>query len=195
MIVPLLVATALYVLLSFVLLPFYRRYRADISRYSQYAPITSTLQSTTSIFSDHVPEALRPRSIKQKIGNLLLKWLLPSTWAIRRGDAEEGDGRDSEEDDGGLFDEESGERMIGFDMDQSNRTGGQCRGGGRMGIRDSGEANAINAAVGRAQHRDDLSTRRLSRELEEGFMDSDEDDEGEEQVTKGRRRASMATDR
>lgn len=179
-----------------MLLPFYRRYRADISRYSQYAPITSTLQSTTSIFSDYVPEALRPRSIKEKLGDLLLRVFLPSTWAIRHRGAGEAEGRDSSEDDGGLFDEESGERMVGFDMDQSRRgAGGQRRVESRMGIRDPGETEAINAAVSRPLRRDDMSTRRLSRELEEGFMDESDEEDNEDQVTVGRRRASMAIHR
>ena len=48
-----------------------------------------------------------------------------------------------------------------------------------FGSAPSGEANAINAAIGRTSHRDDISTQRLSRELEEGFMDSDEDSDEE----------------
>ena len=91
--------------------------------------------------------------------------------------------------DGGLFDEESGERMIGFDMN------GDTRGRrGRLGVRDAGETNAINAAIGRVRD-DGISTRRLSRELEEGFMDDSASEMSDEEVTVGRRRASVSANR
>jgi len=200
-IAPLLVAAALYLLLSFVILPFYRRYRADIARYSQYAPVASTLQTTTSIFGDYIPDALRPRSIREKLGDLFFRLVLPSTWARRRGRGEQ-DGeqvrRDSiiTDEDGGLFDEESGERMVGFDMNEGRRAvDGRRRTDGGLGIRDSGESDAINAAIGRSTHEDLASTRRLSRELEEGFRDDSGSELSDEEVTVGRRRLSMASTR
>ena len=199
---PLLVAAVLYLLLSFVVLPFYRRYRVDIARYSQYAPLSSTVQSTTSIFSDYIPDALRPRSIRDKLGDLFFRHVIPSVWALRNRRGER-DGAQRERDstsidgDGGLFDEESGERMVGFDMDQSRRAvDGRRRTDGRLGIRDSGESDAINAAVERRpSHEDETSTRRLSRELEEGFRDDSGSELSDEEVTVGRRRPSMAGSR
>jgi len=125
-------------------------------------------------------------------------------WALRnrRGeqDGEQGRrGSAASEDDGGLFDEESGERMVGFDMDQGRRAvDGRRRTDGRLGIRDSGESDAIHAAVGgrpRSRHEDDASTRRLSRELEEGFRDDSGSELSDEEVTVGRRRPSMASSR
>ena len=187
-----------------MVLPFYTRYRADIARYSQYAPLTSTLQSTTSIFGDYIPEALRPRSIRDKLVDLFFRLVVPSVWAVRnRGREQDGDerGRDSttsdEDGDGGLFDEESGERMVGFDMNQGRRAvDGRRRTDGRMGIRDSGEGDAIHAAVGgRSRHEDNASIRRLSRDLEEGFRDDSGSEASDEEVTVGRRRLSMASAR
>lgn len=100
------------------------------------------------------------------------------------------------DEDGGLFDEESGERMVGFDMNEGRRAvDGRRRTDGRLGIRDSGESDAINAAVGsrsRPIHEDDASTRRLSRDLEEGFRDDSASELSDEEVTVGRRRLSMA---
>lgn len=98
----------------------------------------------------------------------------------------------SDDQDGGLFDEESGERMVGFDVNQERRG---IDGRRRTGIRDSGEADAMNAAVqGRyAPHLDDTSDRRLSRDLEEGFMDDSASEASDEEVTVGRRRVSIST--
>jgi len=121
-------------------------------------------------------------------------------WALRnrRTGAQDGghERRDSitSEEDGGLFDEESGERMVGFDMNEGRRAvDGQRRIDGRLGIRDSGESDAMNAAIGgRPCHQDDASVRRLSRELEEGFRDDSGSELSDEEVTVGRRRLSMA---
>lgn len=199
-VLPLLLAASLYLVLSYVILPFYRRYRADITRYSQYAPLTSTLQSTTSIFSDYIPDALRARSIREKLGDWFMRLVLPSLWALRNRHAQSPDAErrhsvGSDDEDGGLFDEESGERMIGFDMNQGRRgVDAQRRTDGRLGIRDPGEDAAINAAVGRDGTRqvDETSDRRLSRELEEGFMDDSASEASDEEVTVGRRRVSIS---
>ena len=124
-------------------------------------------------------------------------------WALRNrrtgvhdGGHERRDSATSEED-GGLFDEESGERMVGFDMNEGRRAvDGQRRIDGRLGIRDSGESDAINAAIGETpRHQDDASVRRLSRELEEGFRDDSGSELSDEEVTVGRRRLSMAASR
>lgn len=122
-------------------------------------------------------------------------------WAMRRRSGEDNEDharRDSivTDEDGGLFDEESGERMVGFDMNEGRRgVDGRRRTDGRLGIRDSGESDAINAAIGRPRHEDVASTRRLSRELEEGFRDDSGSELSDEEVTVGRRRLSMASSR
>lgn len=64
-----------------------------------------------------------------------------------------------------FFGEEEGERMVGFDVSRRDRLG---RGGSRAGVEIPSE-------------------RRLSRDLEEGFRDSDED-ESEEDGGDDRRR-------
>lgn len=197
MIIPLILAAVLYLLLSFVLLPFYRRYRSDIARYSQYAPLTSTLQSTTSIFGEYMPDALRPRSIKERLGHFLMQTVLPFMFRIRdRGsnlrDSHEG-GRDSlsTDDDGGLFDEESGERMVGFDMNEDRRARNE-----RSRLRELRQSNALQSALEQAQRQqEEHSDRRLSRELEEGFIDDSGSEHSDEEVTVGRRRLSMAASR
>lgn len=125
--------------------------------------------------------------------------MIPSVWALRnRGrngqDQDRRGSASSSEDDGGLFDEESGEAMVGFDMD-SRRRGGQRRQVGGLGIRDTGEANAINAAIDDARHEDEASIRRLSRDLEEGFRDDSGSEDSDQEVTIGRRRLSMASNR
>ena len=86
--------------------------------------------------------------------------------------------------------------MVGFDMNEGRRgVDGTRRSDGRLGIRDSGEGDAINAAVGRPTHQDEPSNRRLSRELEEGFRDDSASEDSDEEVTVGRRRLSMANGR
>ena len=74
---------------------------------------------------------------------------------------------DSEEE---LFGAEEGEVMVGFDLN---------RGRGRLPVR--GENGRVvgeeDLLVGRGEEMD--SQRRLSRELEEGFKDSSEDEEGD----------------
>lgn len=102
-------------------------------------------------------------------------------------------GRDSitSDEDGGLFDEESGERMVGFDMNEGRRGGN-----GRDRARDLRQSNALHAALEQAQrHQEEHSDRRLSRELEEGFIDDSESEESDEEVTVGRRRLSMTANR
>lgn len=127
--------------------------------------------------------------------------LLPSAWAARNrgrwGDDDDHDGLQghdsgSPDDDGGLFDEESGERMVGFDMNEGRRgVDGRRRSDGRLGIRDSGEdAATADTVSGRpfARRDTDDSNRRLSRDLEEGFMDDSDGETSEDEVTFGRSR-------
>lgn len=120
-----------------------------------------------------------------------MRLVLPSGWAIRnRFSAGRRDSAISDEDaDGGLFDEESGERMVGFDIDGRRGVDGRRRSDGILGIRDSNETHAATAF----EQTD--SNRRLSRELEEGFRDDSASEASDEEVTVGRRRASMVSDR
>ncbi|RVX68123.1 hypothetical protein B0A52_08264 [Exophiala mesophila] len=161
-VLPMLISAALYLVIFHALLPLYRRHRA---RYSQYLPLQS------SSFASHLPEALQPSTLRDRMSVLFFRLFLPSTWAFRNRFGR----RDSIiSADGELFDEESGEAMIGFDVQERNHR--------RDGMeRQVSDMNAAARTVARSQRLDpaDLNPR-LSRELEEGFRD-DSEDEGQDQ--------------
>ncbi|EXJ79771.1 hypothetical protein A1O3_08054 [Capronia epimyces CBS 606.96] len=157
---PMFISAVLYLVIFHALLPLYRRHRA---RYSQYLPLQSS-----SLLSSHLPEALQPSSLRDRLSTLFLRLFLPSTWAFRdrfrrresvvNADAE-------------LFDEESGEAMVGFDVQERSRR--------RDGMeRQLANMNAATRTVSRSADPGSDSNRRLSRDLEEGFRD-DSDDEGD----------------
>lgn len=104
------------------------------------------------------------------------------------------DSDDDDDDDGGLFDEESGERMVGFDMNEERRGRSQWT-NSRLG--NQRQSHALQAALEHAERsqEEDHSDRRLSRELEEGFIDDSESERSDEEVTVGRRRVSMSVER
>ncbi|KIX10540.1 uncharacterized protein Z518_01623 [Rhinocladiella mackenziei CBS 650.93] len=168
---PMFISAILYLLIFHALLPLYRRHRA---RYSQYLP----LQSTS--LSSHLPESLQPSSLRDRLSTLILRLFLPSTWAfrnryIRRNSVVSADGE--------LFDEESGEAMVGFDVqDRTRRRDGMERQVSNM--------NAASRTVSGVEDAGSDSNRRLSRELEEGFRDDSEDEGDEHEVVAGRRSLS-----
>ncbi|EEH41316.1 hypothetical protein PAAG_03602 [Paracoccidioides lutzii Pb01] len=91
-------------------------------------------------------------TLRERISDALMRSLLPSSWRLRHsfGGSHDGDG-------GSVFDQEEGEDMVGFEMDVERREALERRRG-----------DVVD------------SQRRLSRDLEEGFMDdSDEGDEGD----------------
>lgn len=135
--VPALISLFIYLLFTFVIIPVYRRHH---QRYAQYLPLTSLSERTSSIRSTSYDYIY---SILQR--SPWLRSRLP--WGVQY------DNPASDEDDG-LFDEEEGEGLVGFDVDAPRR-----------------EALARNHAVPDTQ-------RRLSRDLEEGFRD-DSDEEAE----------------
>ncbi|KAI9880161.1 MAG: hypothetical protein M1830_004980 [Pleopsidium flavum] len=143
--IPLLISLALYLVLTYALLPLYRRHYA---RYSHY--LLQNLSTHTS-------------SMRERLSQALMSILLPSSWRRQQQVVDGGRGADSDD---GLFDEEEGEGMVGFAMDEGRRQQLERR-----------------AAV---EPGDD--ERRLSRDLEEGFRDdSDEDQEhGRIAVSAGR---------
>ncbi|KAJ9231407.1 hypothetical protein DTO027B5_6276 [Paecilomyces variotii] len=139
LVVPALISLALYLLLSFLIIPFFRRYH---QRYSQYLPL-QTISVHTS-------------SLRDRLADALMHLFLPSTW---RREARLIEGQN---DSGSIFDEE-GENMVGFDP--SRREALERR---------------------RSTTSDDQP--RLSRDLEEGFMDeSDEEDEESRSTSRTRR--------
>ncbi|KAK5468064.1 hypothetical protein LTS15_001037 [Exophiala xenobiotica] len=166
--IPVFIAAALYLVVFHALLPLYRRHRA---RYSQYLP----LQSTS--LSSHLPEALQPSSLRDRLSAVFLRLFLPSTWAFRN----RFNRRDSVVSaDGELFDVESGEAMVGFDVqDRNRRRDGMERQVSNM-VAATRTANQVqNAAMD--------SDRRLSRDLEEGFRDDSEDESRAHPVLSGGR--------
>lgn len=174
-------AAAIYLILFYAVYPLYRRYRSDIARYSQYAPLHSTLQSTTSIFDNYIPHALRPKSIREKLGDLFVKLFMPSTWVAHNRDRWNNSRRQSvASDDAGLFDQESGERMVGFDINERRLN--------------TDERLLSQSHASNPQDVDD-SNRRLSRDLEEGFIDDSTSETSDQEVTVGRRRFSVASNR
>ena len=99
--VPGLISLVLYVVLSFAVIPLYRRHR---QRYSQYLPLETISQRTSSL--------------RSRLSDAIVQFLLPSAWLHRRPPG----GRYTAADgDGSLFDEEEGEGLVGFDVDVSRR--------------------------------------------------------------------------
>ncbi|PGH14393.1 hypothetical protein AJ79_03035 [Helicocarpus griseus UAMH5409] len=138
LLIPALISLAVYLLFSFLILPFIRRYR---QRYAQYLPL-HTISAHTS-------------TLRERASDALMHFLLPSSWRRRQ---VFGSGQD---DGNSVFDDEEGEDMIGVEMDPSRREALERRRDGGMD-----------------------SERRLSRDLEEGFMD---DSDEEEEAGDGRR--------
>ncbi|CAM1508086.1 Fc.00g049340.m01.CDS01 [Cosmosporella sp. VM-42] len=137
LILPAIISLILFLLITYILLPVWRRYR---SRYSQYLPLDS-LSSQTS-------------SLRDRITTRLTRFALPSGWRTE-GPVMFSNGPDS--DDGS----EDGEELGDVD-DETWRVMG----------RDAQTARPDN-------------TRRLSRDLEEGFRD-DSDDEPDRVVRNAR---------
>jgi hypothetical protein len=91
-------------------------------------------------------------------------------------------------DDGALFDEESGEAMVGFDVQERN----QRRNGLERQVSNMNAATRTVNGQGNGGLAVD-SNRRLSRDLEEGFRDDSDDESEEGQVVVGRRSTSTRT--
>ncbi|RAL07754.1 uncharacterized protein BO97DRAFT_408762 [Aspergillus homomorphus CBS 101889] len=130
MIIPAVISLTLYLLFSFVIIPFFRRYH---QRYAQYLPLHTISAHTLSL--------------RDRIADAIMRRCLPSSWQRQH--------LDDQNDNISIYDEE-GEIMVGMDMDAERRGALERQ---RNSVADSG--------------------RRLSRELEAGFMD-DSDDEEEE---------------
>ncbi|RHZ51890.1 uncharacterized protein CDV56_107123 [Aspergillus thermomutatus] len=130
LLIPAVISLALYLLLSFLIVPFFRRYH---QRYSQYLPLQAISAHTLSL--------------RDRIADAVMRFFLPSSWRRQA---------DEQHDNISIFDEE-GEIMVGMDMDPSRREALERR---RNTTADAGS--------------------RLSRDLEQGFMD-DSDDEGDDQ--------------
>ncbi|EDN09680.1 hypothetical protein I7I51_02303 [Histoplasma capsulatum] len=99
-------------------------------------------------------------SLRERASDALMHFLLPSSWRQRQIFGAHNDG-------GSVFDDEEGEDMVGFEIDSSRREALE------HGRRSGGDNN----------HNDHSSIdteRRLSRDLEEGFMDDSDDEDGDD---------------
>ncbi|KAL4776184.1 hypothetical protein BDW60DRAFT_214267 [Aspergillus nidulans var. acristatus] len=137
--IPAVISLALYVLISFVIVPFFRRYH---QRYSQYLPLETITAHTSSLW--------------ERIADAIMRRFLPSSW---RQQAHISDPNDNIS----ILDEE-GEIMVGMNMDSAHREALERR------------RNTVAEDEGR-----------LSRELEEGFMDDSDEEVTQDNLT-GRHR-------
>ncbi|KAL4899717.1 hypothetical protein BDW74DRAFT_108732 [Aspergillus multicolor] len=135
--IPAIISLTLYVLISFLIVPFFRRYH---QRYSQYLPLETITAHTSSLW--------------ERIADAIMRRFLPSSW---RQQAHISDANDNIS----ILDEE-GEIMVGMNMDAAHREALERR------------RSTIAEDEGR-----------LSRDLEEGFMD-DSDEEGHRGDWRGR---------
>jgi len=147
LLLPATIALAIYLLITYVILPFYRNH---YQRYAEYLPL-ETISSTSTTIWDRIRNAFSRVALP---GHMRWRRGRNGSWdelaASRRGS---GSGSEGE---GAYFGEEEGESMVGFDVERVDRSvrGGVI--GGNRGVD---------------------SQRRLSRDLEEGFKDdSDEED-------------------
>ncbi|KAL4955265.1 hypothetical protein BDW69DRAFT_161101 [Aspergillus filifer] len=135
--IPAIIALGLYLLISFLIVPFFRRYH---QRYSQYLPLETITAHTSSLW--------------ERIADAIMRQFLPSSWRQQAPISDAGDNVS-------ILDEE-GEIMVGMNTDSAHREALEQR---------------------RSTYAEDEG--RLSRELEEGFMD-DSDDEVNRENWRGR---------
>ncbi|KAH7377946.1 hypothetical protein BKA64DRAFT_766611 [Cadophora sp. MPI-SDFR-AT-0126] len=100
LLIPAIISLILYLLVSYVVVPIWKRYRG---KYSQYLPL-DTISTQTS-------------SIRQRILDAIARWVLPSAWRSHFNrdqytvSAQDGSGSD--------FDEEEGEEL--YEVDDNRR--------------------------------------------------------------------------
>ncbi|RDI77638.1 hypothetical protein Vi05172_g12373 [Venturia inaequalis] len=170
---PAFLALLLYVLLSWFIIPLYRRHRA---RYAQYLPVhTNPISSLSS----------STQNLRSNITSALLSFLLPSRWAEyrhqhRQNNSRVVDARDGDEElgNGTTHHFENGDIGYGIgDSEDDDDDDDEVARGRRDGLSLSMDARSRS----RSNVEGADSNRRLSRELEEGFRD-DSDDEHEDVV-------------
>ncbi|TWU72097.1 hypothetical protein ED733_000938 [Metarhizium rileyi] len=127
--VPGVISLIIFLFLTFVIVPIWRRYR---NRYSQYLPIESISNHTTGL--------------RHRIINRFSRLALPSTWSRNRGSVDNPGAEDFLDD------------------------------GEELGDMDEQTLNAIQRLHSHLRSGFD-SNRRLSRDLEEGFMDDSDEEQ------------------
>lgn len=169
LLLPALLAAAIYVLTSFVLVPLFQRWRRYRNRYNQYLPVGASSSSSSSFNSSS------PWSRLANVGNLIGQ-LMPERFKDWLSDKVVGAvgtiNRRVVDGSSPLVDEESGadlgddEEMNSFDEERER-------------LRGRREALSLSIQRGRRNEggHDGSSERRLSRELEEGFRDDSSDEE------------------
>ncbi|KAL4989029.1 hypothetical protein BDW68DRAFT_157745 [Aspergillus falconensis] len=137
--IPAVISLVLYVLISLLIVPFFRRYH---QRYSQYLPLETITAHTSSLW--------------ERIADAIMRRFFPSSWQQQAHISDPSDNIS-------ILDEE-GEIMVGMNMDSAHREALERR------------RSTVAEDEGR-----------LSRELEEGFMD-DSDEEVNRDNWTGRHR-------
>lgn len=130
------ISLTLYLLMSYLIVPIWKRYHR---RYSSYLPIERISSQTNSL--------------QQRIQATVMNYLIPSSWRSQFLRSRHLSSADEMSD----FDEDDGEEL--YEVDSNRR-----------------EALSLDSRRGRSE----VGTR-LSRDLEEGFMD-DTDSESEENI-------------
>lgn len=169
-VIPALLALLLYVLTSFVVLPLWRRHRA---RYAQYLPVQNL---------DFDQFSSSTRSLRARIKDALISFLLP----FRRDvgpflAAQHRSGDPSTLHDFDTADEylEEDESPVGLPGDTLGSQLSQVMAARR-------EAHEARRSEVERRQRVDSSDRRLSRDLEQGFMDSSDEEGAEGAEVEGR---------
>ncbi|KAJ5279930.1 hypothetical protein N7478_005302 [Penicillium angulare] len=131
------IALTFYVLISFLIIPIFRRYH---QRYSQYLPLHSISAHTLSL--------------RDRMADAVMRFFLPRSWQP---------GAHMEDHANIDIDDDEGELMLGMGMDAARRE-----------------------ALERRRSTAPDTQSRLSRELEEGFMDDSDDEHNENNGRSGR---------
>ncbi|KAH9904662.1 hypothetical protein F4778DRAFT_779849 [Xylariomycetidae sp. FL2044] len=138
LIVPAVISLLLFLVSTYIIFPLWQRYR---NRYSQYLPLESLSNRTTSL--------------RARVQDAVARWLLPSRWRMPTSDRIVVGGTEGSEMD---YSSEEGEELDEvFDDDDDDE---------RRRHALSFESHGAN----------DDSSRRLSRDLEEGFRDDSEEE-------------------
>ena len=150
LLLPALIALAIFILLTYVLIPAYRRHH---QRYAQYLPVSNSWQSSL---------ASSTSTLRHQASDALLTFFLPSRWAewrFRRYASQRGRVVDAE---GDRADEEMGDISEDTEIDDDDDDL-------IPGRRDAVSLDQRGSGID--------SNRRLSRELEQGFRDSSDEEE------------------
>ncbi|KAF3388193.1 hypothetical protein DPV78_011918 [Talaromyces pinophilus] len=158
LIIPAIISLTIYLVLSYILLPFFRRYR---QRYANYLPISAISAQTLPIrerIADSLMHFFLPTASwrRRLVPRFMRRSSTTTTTSISDDDDDDDESIDHNRPDNhdsiSIFDEE-GENMAEMNMSASRREA--------LEARRSFAADQV----------------RLSRDLEEGFMDDSDDDE------------------